>query len=382
MIAGRDKLKIAFICGLIAAITMLHFAPLASQLGTHLLHRELYFFPILLAGFWYGLVGGVVTATIVSFVYTVQFAFSGILDEVMTAVGSQVLVFLAVGLFLGGMVDRQERRRRERDLIRTRLAEERMQQREMKIQLETATKIQSLFQPKLPQLGSGSHVWGFSRPAKFVGGDLYDVIPMPDKSWLLYVADVSDKGLPAALIMAALWYQIHSEAHLHEDVGQLLTSLNKPLYDLVSEEGYFVTIFIGRYWPREGRLEFANGGHLPAMKTGPRGWSRIDGKRGMSLGAVEDSTYETQTEFIDEGEAVFFMTDGITEALNHDGARDGLAQIFACLQAAQGPPWGRRLLAHIDKAENATDQSDDLTLLEIWREANGSHISPRARKVT
>src|SRR5512136_1806840 len=78
------------------------------------------------------------------------------------------------------------------------------QSAQLKFQLETATKIQSLFWPKMPELEGGSHIWGISVPAAYVGGDFYDVIPLSDGSLLAYVADVSDKGVPAALIMAAL----------------------------------------------------------------------------------------------------------------------------------------------------------------------------------
>ena len=97
-------------------------------------------------------------------------------------------------------------------IMRSRFLELRLTQERMRVELEAAADIQSLFWPRLPELGAGSHVWAVSKPAKFVGGDVYDVIRMPDESWLVYVADVADKGLPAALIMAALSTRIRSEA--------------------------------------------------------------------------------------------------------------------------------------------------------------------------
>ncbi|MFH1821328.1 MAG: GAF domain-containing protein, partial [Methanobacteriota archaeon] len=93
-------------------------------------------------------------------------------------------------------------------ITRSKLLEDRLKQQKFQIQLETASKIQSLFWPELPEMGADSHVWAISVPAAFVGGDLYDLIPMTDGSWMIYVADVSDKGLPAALIMVALWSKI------------------------------------------------------------------------------------------------------------------------------------------------------------------------------
>ena len=59
--------------------------------------------------------------------------------------------------------------------------------------VEAAANIQALFWPGLPELGAGSHVWGLSKPAKFVGGDVYDVIRMPDESWLVYETYISEK---------------------------------------------------------------------------------------------------------------------------------------------------------------------------------------------
>ena len=117
MTENWKEYKRAIICFLIAGITLLHYLPLPGWPGTHLLHRELFFFPILLAGFWFGTIGGVIAAIGVSIVYASQFAVSGIFFEVVEAIGFQVAVFVAVGLLLGWMVDRQERRRKERDLV-------------------------------------------------------------------------------------------------------------------------------------------------------------------------------------------------------------------------------------------------------------------------
>ena len=87
------------------------------------------------------------------------------------------------------------------------------QSTQLKKQLKTATKIQSLFWPDIPNLKTGGNIWAVSIPAAYVGGDLYDVIPLADGSLLAYVADVSDKGVPAALIMAALSERHDSVIH-------------------------------------------------------------------------------------------------------------------------------------------------------------------------
>ena len=139
------------------------------------------------------------------------------------------------------------------------------QSAKLKVQLNTATKIQSLFWPKMPDLKAGSHIWAVSVPAAYVGGDLYDVIPLPDDSLLAYVADVSDKGVPAALIMAALSTKIRSEARMQSEVDKLLETVNNTLHSLTSEEGFFATIVLARYWPVSGKMQLALGGHLQPL---------------------------------------------------------------------------------------------------------------------
>lgn len=253
-------------------------------------------------------------------------------------------------------------------IIRARLLEERLQQQKMRIQMETAAKIQALFRPKAPDLGSGSHIWAVSKPAKFVGGDLFDVIPMPDNSWLLYVADVSDKGLPAALIMAALWYRIRSEAHQYGNVGSLMEKLNKVLYDLLSEEGYFVTIFIAQYWPKIGKFELVSGGHQPALKISKNTSRNIAGSRGPSLGINRLSRYNQETVQLAPGESMLFITDGVSEAINSRGEFFGLQRLIDCVNSVQKPPRGRRLWESLKGWQANTEAHDDLTMLEIWRE--------------
>jgi len=253
-------------------------------------------------------------------------------------------------------------------IVRARLLEQRLNQQSIEIQMRTAKKIQALFSPILPEPKNGSHAWAFSKPAVFVGGDLYDVIPMPDDSWIVYVADVADKGLGAALIMAALWYRIRSEAQLCGDVCELLEVLNRSLHELLSAEGFFVTIFIGRYWPLTGRLEFANGGHLSAIKIDATACEPITGQRGPSLGLSASARYEVTGITLKNNQSILFLTDGVTEAMDSKDELIGEERIFQSIKTGKGPPWGRTLLGAVEKWQANTNQSDDITILEIWRD--------------
>ena len=242
------------------------------------------------------------------------------------------------------------------------------QSAQLKAQLETATQIQSLFWPKIPELKAGGHIWAESAPASYVGGDLYDVIPLPDDSLLAYVADVSGKGVPAALIMAALSTNIRSEALLQSEVDKLLESVNNRLHSLTSEEGFFATIVLGRYWPASGKMQLALGGHLQPLWIGPNGLGNLPQLKGISMGVTPDVQYEKKEVSLSPGEAVLFFSDGVIEAENENKELFGNQRLIDYIKNAKGPPWGKGLLDLISRWRGNAKANDDLTVLEIWRD--------------
>jgi serine phosphatase RsbU (regulator of sigma subunit) len=253
-------------------------------------------------------------------------------------------------------------------IARSRLVEERIEQERFQAELKAAAKIQELFWPKIPELGEGSHVWAFSQPAASVGGDLYDVIPMPDGSWLVYVADVAGKGLPAALIMAALSAKIRSEAPLHGEVDKLLANVNNAMYELMSEEGFFATIVLSKYWPRAGRVQTARAGHPHPLWVINHGFRELPKLNGIPLGVELGTEYE-KTEFVlSPGESILFITDGVTEAENAENELFGNDRLTDYLAGAKGPPWAEGLLEKIDSWRGNAAANDDLTMVEIWRD--------------
>ena len=253
-------------------------------------------------------------------------------------------------------------------IVRSKLVEERIEQERLQAELRAAAKIQKLFWPKLPDLGEGSHVWAFSQPAASVGGDLYDVIPMPDESWLVYVADVAGKGLPAALIMAALSAKIRSEAPMHGEVDKLLANVNNAMYELMSEEGFFATTVLSKYWPRSGRVQTARAGHPHPMWVINHGCRELPKLGGIPLGVEFGTEYE-KTEFVlSPGEAILFITDGVTEAENEESELFGNDRLTDYFGVGSGPPWAEGLLERIGSWRGNAATNDDLTIVEIWRD--------------
>jgi serine phosphatase RsbU (regulator of sigma subunit) len=241
------------------------------------------------------------------------------------------------------------------------------QSAQLQAQLETATKVQSLFWPQIPELTGGSHIWATVVPAAYVSGDLYDVIPLPDDSLLAYVADVSDKGVPAALVMAALSTRIRSEAQNHYEIDTLLETVNNRLHSLTSEEGFFATIVLARYWPNNGKMQLALAGHLQPLWIAESGIGNCPQINGISLGITPDVRYEKKEISLSPGESILFFSDGVIEAENEDKELFGNERLVDFIEDSKAPPRGKGLLDFISNWRGNSSASDDLTILEIWR---------------
>jgi serine phosphatase RsbU (regulator of sigma subunit) len=241
------------------------------------------------------------------------------------------------------------------------------QSAQLKAQLETATKVQSLFWPDIPELTGGSHIWATAVPAAYVSGDLYDVIPLPDGSLLAYVADVSDKGVPAALVMAALSTRIRSEAQNHYEIDTLLETVNNRLHSLTSEEGFFATIVLARFWPDSGKMQLALAGHLQPLWIAESGLENLPQINGISLGITPDVRYEKKEILLSPGESILFFSDGVIEAENEDKELFGNERLVAFIKDAKASPRSKGLLDFISNWRGNSSASDDLTILEIWR---------------
>ena len=242
------------------------------------------------------------------------------------------------------------------------------QSSQLQKQLKTATKIQSLFFPEIPEVEAGGHIWAVSIPATYVGGDLFDVISLPDKSLLAYVADVSDKGVPAALIMAALSTKIRSESRTQTEIDAILNSVNRSLYDLISEEGFFATIVLVRYWPVSGKMQLALGGHLQPIWIVEGDIGNMPQLSGISLGITSDAHFEKREITLSPGESLFLFTDGLTEAENEDREFFGTERLVQFIKDSKVVPIGKGLLDEIRRWRGNATVNDDITLLEIWRD--------------
>jgi serine phosphatase RsbU (regulator of sigma subunit) len=185
---------------------------------------------------------------------------------------------------------------------------------------------------------------------------------------LAYVADVSDKGVPAALVMAALSTKIRSEARNQYEIDALLRTVNNSTYTLTSEEGFFATIVLTRYWPQSGKMQLAMGGHLQPLWIADTDIRNLPQIKGISLGVTQDAHYEKKEISLAPGESILLFSDGVIEAQNEDKELFGNERLVGFLKDSSGPPWGKGLLDFISKWQGNSGASDDLTILEIWRD--------------
>ena len=256
-------------------------------------------------------------------------------------------------------------------LVRQQEAEARTRQR-FEQELEVARLIQKNFLPHdLPQL-EGWDVAAYYQPAREVGGDFYDVIPLPDGRVGFVIGDVTDKGVPAALVMAATRSVLRAFAQRSAEPGTVLEQVNEHLQPDMPEK-MFVTCFYGVLDPGTGVFRFANAGHdVPYLKT-------ADGcvelrARGMPLGLMPGMAYEEKQHEFGPGESLLLHSDGIVEA--HDPAREMFG--FDRLRAAVARhPGGAevitRVLADVRRHTGPdAEQEDDITMVTVQRAPGGS----------
>jgi len=242
------------------------------------------------------------------------------------------------------------------------------QSAQLERQLKTATIIQSLFWPKIPALTGGGHVWAVSVPAGYVGGDLYDVIPLSDGSLVAYVADISGKGVPAALLMAALSATIRNKAQIETEIDRLLESVNDSMHRLMADESYFATAVLIRYWPSSGKIQYALAGHLQPLWIAGGSISDLPLSGGVPLGIQKGAQYQKGDIILGNGQSVLLFTDGLVEAENESGEHFTKRRLVRHLKTCEGPPWGKSVLQRMQAWRGRRAANDDLTIMEVWRD--------------
>ena len=236
-------------------------------------------------------------------------------------------------------------------------------------ELDVARQMQQSILPTQFPKGPGYGVYGKMEAARNVGGDFFDVLYLNDGRIGLAIADVSDKGVPAALFMMSSRTLLKSIALDHTGPGKVLGQVN----DLLQEDndaGMFVTVLYGVYDPSNRELTYANGGHNSPLVVHSDGTSTLlPLTDGIALGVAPSVEYRQNTVTLSPSDTVIFYTDGVTEAMNGDGEQFGLDRLRKVFEATPPEDPEKANLA-VFEAVNAfvgdTPQSDDITCLTFY----------------
>jgi sigma-B regulation protein RsbU (phosphoserine phosphatase) len=241
-------------------------------------------------------------------------------------------------------------------------------------ELAIAAEIQQSFLPKNIPSVEGFDVAGKSVMAKEVGGDFFDVIPFevvalgPRRMGIL-IADVSGKGIPAALFMALSRIIVRVNATWHKDEPALAIHDANNLIAADATAGMFVTLFYGILDHEKHSIAFVNAGHNPPIvyHAANGTLSELEAT-GIAMGAQEDAEYQSKVCPLTTGDVMVLYTDGITEGNNEKGEMYGEERLHEIIRASVGLPAKEimeKILADLEKFCGSAPQYDDITLMVI-----------------
>ena len=237
-------------------------------------------------------------------------------------------------------------------------------------ELRTAQAVQvGLLPLELPAI-PGWDIAARWRPALQLGGDYYDVIPLAAGRWGFVIADVSDKGMAAALLMASARSLFHAYAEADLRPSAVLERVNHALV-ATSHSGMFVTAVYAVADTTTGVIQLSAAGHPPPLLMRRPGREvRALRLGGLPLGILEEAPFQDEVIELQRGERLLFYTDGVTEARNIDNELFGASRLEACLSDFS-PDSSQRLIDELDLAVRdfvgAFPQSDDVAFLAFRR---------------
>jgi serine phosphatase RsbU (regulator of sigma subunit) len=252
-------------------------------------------------------------------------------------------------------------------LERARQHEEILEKRRLEEELSIAKRIQKTFLPqKRPQL-PGFDISGINIPSEEVGGDYYDFIPITESQIGIVIADVSGKGIPAALIMASVRAGLIAEIRNNYAIRSIMVKVNNLLFESTASD-IFVTAVYGVLDPKNRIFTFSNAGHNAPILRRADGEMKYLTEGGMALGMFENSKYEERPLGVDPGEIIVFYTDGVTEAKNDKQEEFGtrrLKQVMDDSHHLGARQIRENIYEAVKEFTGLSHQEDDLTMIVV-----------------
>ena len=248
-----------------------------------------------------------------------------------------------------------------------RLFSEALEKQKMEEELEIARDIQRNLLPHSIPKYNRVDIAAYNIPSKQVGGDFYDIIPLDENSFCLAIADVSGKGVPAALLMANL----QAFLKIICKHGMSLSEATEIINDLVTEntmDGKFITFFWGVFDNKDLSFNYVNAGHNPPLLIRKKKIIKLN-KGGIILGVMKTFTpYESPTISLEKDDIIVLFTDGITEAMNKHGEEfsdERLEELVLKSSHLCVEEIAENIRNSVSDFAAGTLQSDDITLLVV-----------------
>ena len=210
------------------------------------------------------------------------------------------------------------------------------------------------------------NIFASMEPAKEVGGDFYDFYFINDTKFMFLIADVSGKGVPAALFMMTVKTLINNLSQVNDDPKELIEKINKKICE-TNKEGFFVTMLAGIADIKTGELNIINCGHnLPLIKRQNGNYEYMELSSNIALGVFDNAEFEIYNTVLNPGDTIYTYTDGVTEATNIDNEMFGEQKLRECLNNigdAEPIEIAQRIKDSIQGYTDSAPQSDDITML-------------------
>lgn len=231
-------------------------------------------------------------------------------------------------------------------------------------ELEIARDVQQQLLPSVTPQVTNLELAGICIPAVGVGGDFYDFVMIDDERVCLVIADVSGKGIPAALLMAGLQASVRSLTRPAAEPAQLNFRLNNILFRS-SSAAHYATLFLGFFDGTTRTLRYSNAGHHPPLLIGGTD-DDLPGAGGLPIGMFKDSRYAEASHALSPGDLLALFTDGVVEAPNSRNEEFGRQQLARLLRDSRELPLARiveRIQAALADWTGGAEAHDDITLV-------------------
>ena len=240
-------------------------------------------------------------------------------------------------------------------------------------ELHIAAALQQYLLPKPPAQLDNFEIEAYYRPANYLTGDCYDFVNLPKAEIGLFIADVSGKSLPAALIMTSTLTLFRSLAQLHSSPSNLLKELNHKLKPYLLQN-FFVTACYAILKPKTRTLTLARAGHEAPLHSHASIVTPLRSPGialGIDKGARFDSLITDSDVSLQSGDSVTFYTDGVNETLDLNNEEFGMERLKQTIQEAHAQKSGAQFILNtivktLDNYRNTAVLSDDLTLFTLY----------------